>query len=137
MTSPVGPRPAGQGTLAVLALLEWWLPEGVGDAIAGDLLEEAPSHSRWWLARQVADAAVRVPLARLRSGRHAIPLLLGALAAGIVLVAGDAAWHVVLSAVPRRAGHEAGLGWRCAMAVLAGGAASVVSWGSSRSSRRA
>ncbi|MCU0622949.1 MAG: hypothetical protein MUF53_03680 [Gemmatimonadaceae bacterium] len=115
-------------TALALRALEWWLPAELGSAIAGDLAEEAPSHSSWWLARQALGAAVRVPLARARTPRSAVPLVFGALAAAVVLGLGDVTWHAVLSLVPRRAGHDPGAGWHLAQALLAGGAATAASW---------
>lgn len=110
----------------LLAGLEAVLPPEIGPAIVGDLLEEARDHSPAWLVRQVVLAAVLVPLGRAGRRRVAWTLGAGLLAGAVVWGLGLECWQLVLSAVPRRAAHAPGTGWRIAITIGAACAATLV-----------
>ncbi|MFO0580681.1 MAG: hypothetical protein U0229_00265 [Anaeromyxobacter sp.] len=121
---------------AVLVLVELALPEDLAPELVGDLAEEQARHGLGWLVRQAAGAVVHVRAGRLRRRRALAALTAGALAAALVVAGGHAAFDLVLSLVPRRAGHPPGPGWLVAMASGAGLAAAAVSLAVSPPPRR-
>jgi hypothetical protein len=120
----------------VLRVLERVLPHSVASAVVGDLAEEAPSHSVGWLLSQATRTLwfVYAPTWRELSSGWALPA--GGATLLIVLVAAQSLWRVVLSAVPRRAGHLPGAGWTFGVLLCAAVAAWIVTHAVARSVRR-
>lgn len=121
----------------VLCGLERLLPRTMGEAVVGDLAEESPSHSVAWLLSQAMRTlwyAYAPSWCELTSG-WALPA--GGATALLVLVAAQSLWDVVLSAVPRRAGHLPGAGWTLGALLCASTAACLVAGFVARSRRSA
>ena len=121
----------------VLALLARATPAADRDEIVSDLHDEwceivaperGPAAARTWLVYQVVASIPPLLVLRIRRAamRPVDAVAVGAtavIAAFAVQLAGDAAWHAVLSQVPMRASHAPGLPWIAAQLTAAAAAA--------------
>ena len=106
-----------------LALAEWLAPDGVGEALAGDLLERHATR-RWGGWHALCELLRSLPALLGWRIRRAGPVAMGA--AGLAFVgtrlATSAFWGYLLSQVPLRADHSPGVAQHIVFLLLQFGA---------------
>lgn len=108
---------------ALLAVLAHCAPADERESLVGDVLEAAAeSREPGALAREVLRSLPAIALWRVRrlgARPLALALMCALISAGAAWMAGDRAWHFVLSLVPRRAGHAMPIEWMVVIGALA------------------
>jgi hypothetical protein len=116
----------------LVALIVACAPRSERETLSGDLLEAAAEcRERGALAREALaslPALVAWRIRRLGPARLGVAALAAVVSAGVALGAVEALWHVVLSWVPRRAGHVMPAAWTWFAVALATEAGVLGAW---------